>query len=61
MVTITVKDNETNQEMVLSVSNDNDETATVNVKFNPPLDKKKEYPELWDAMSSRVMNIIKTF
>lgn len=59
MVTITVKDNETNQEMVLSVSNDNDETATVKVKFNPPLDMKKEYPELWDIMASRVMNVIK--
>lgn len=59
MVTITVKDNETNQEMVLSVSNDNDETATVKVKFNPPFDKKKEYPELWDIMASRVMNVIK--
>lgn len=59
MVTITVKDNETNQEMVLSVSNDNDETATVKVKFNPPLDREKEYPKLWDIMASRVMNVIK--
>lgn len=59
MVTITVKDNETNQDMVLSVSNDNDETATVKVKFNPPLDREKEYPKLWDIMASRVMNVIK--
>lgn len=59
MVTITVKDNETNQEMILNISNDNDETATVKVKFNPPLDKKKEYPDLWDIMASRVMNVIK--
>lgn len=41
MVTIIVKDNETNQEMILRVSIDSEETATVNVKFNPPLDKKK--------------------
>ena len=59
MVTITVKDNETNQEMILNVSEDNSETATVKVKFNPPLDKKKEYSELWDIMASRVMNVIK--
>lgn len=41
MVTIIVKDNETDQEMILRVSIDSEETATVNVKFNPPLDKKK--------------------
>ena len=59
MVTIIVKDNETDQEMILRVSIDSEETATVNVKFNPPLDKKKEYPALWDIMASRVMNVIK--
>ncbi len=60
MVTIIVKDNETDQEMILRVSIDSEETATVNVKFNPPLDKKKkEYPGLWDIMASRVMNVIK--
>ena len=58
MVTIIVKDNETDQEMILRVSIDSEETATVNVKFNPPLDKK-EYPGLWDIMASRVMNVIK--
>ena len=59
MVTIIVKDNETDQEMILRVSIDSEETATVNVKFNPPLDTKKEYPGLWDIMASRVMNVIK--
>ena len=59
MVTIIVKDNETDQEMILRVSIDSEETATVNVKFNPPLDKKIEYPGLWDIMASRVMNVIK--
>ena len=59
MVTIIVKDNETDQEMILRVSIDSEETATVNVKFNPPLDKKKEYPRLRDIMASRVMNVIK--
>ena len=59
MVTIIVKDNETDQEMILRVSIDSEETATVNVKFNPPLDKKKGYPGLWDIMASRVMNVIK--
>ena len=59
MVTIIVKDNETDQEMILRVSIDSEETATVNVKFNPPLDNKKEYPGLWDIMASRVMNVIK--
>ena len=59
MVTIIVKDNETDQEMILRVSIDSEETATVNVKFNPPLDKKKEYPGVWDIMASRVMNVIK--
>jgi len=29
------------------------------VKFNPTLDKKKEYLGLWDIMASRVMNVIK--
>lgn len=58
MVTITVKDSESNQEMILSINNDNDETATVNVKFNPPLEKEKEeYSELWDIMASRVMKV----
>lgn len=47
------------REMILRVSIDSEETATVNVKFNPPLDKKKEYPGLWDIMASRVMNVIK--
>lgn len=59
MVTITVKDNETNQEMILSISNDNSETATVRVEFNPPLDKKTKYPELWDIMARRVISGIK--
>lgn len=35
MVTITVKDSETKQEMLLSINRDNDETATVKIKFNP--------------------------
>ena len=33
MVTIIVKDNETDQEMILRVSIDSEETATVNVKW----------------------------
>ena len=47
MVTITVKDSESNQEMILSNNNAGNETATVNVKFNPPLEKEKqEYSKL---------------
>ena len=57
MVTIIVKDNETDQEMILRVSIDSEETATVNVKFNPPLDKKKEYPGLWDIMALSLIHI----
>ena len=60
MVTITVKDSESNQEMILRISNDNDVTATVNVKFNPPLEtEKEEYSELWNTMACRVINVIK--
>ena len=59
MVAIIDNDNETDQEMILRFGIDSKETATVNVKFNPPLDKKKEYPGLWDIMASRVMNVIK--
>lgn len=60
MVTIIVKDNETDQEMILLRSVlIAKKLHTVNVKFNPPLDKKKEYPGLWDIMASRVMNVIK--
>lgn len=60
MVTITVKDSESNQEMILRVSNDNDEAATVNIKFIPPLEKEKEeYSELWNTMACRVINVIK--
>lgn len=60
MVTITVKDSESNQEMILSITEDNNETATVKVKFNPPLEKgKDEYSELWDRMAGRVINVIK--
>lgn len=59
MVTITVKDGESNQEMILSINNDDNETATANVKFNPPLEKEKqEYSELWDIIASRVMKVI---
>lgn len=59
MVTITVKDGESNQEMILSINNDGNETATANVKFNPPLEKEKqEYSELWDIIASRVMKVI---
>lgn len=59
MVTITVRDGESNQEMILSINNDGNETATVNVKFNPPLEKEKqEYSELWDIIASRVMKVI---
>ena len=47
MVTITVKDSESNQEMILSINNAGNETAIVNVKFNPPLEKEKqEYSKL---------------
>lgn len=59
MITITVKDGESNQEMILSINNDGNETATANVKFNPPLEKEKqEYSELWDIIASRVMKVI---
>lgn len=59
MVTITVKDGESNQEMILSINNNGNETATANVKFNPPLEKEKqEYSELWDIIASRVMKVI---
>lgn len=59
MVTITVRDGESNQEMILSINNDGNETATANVKFNPPLEKEKqEYSELWDIIASRVMKVI---
>lgn len=60
MVTIIVKDSDTDQEMILSISKNNDETATVKVRFNPPYEKQKTYPELWDVMAGRVMNVIKT-
>nr|WP_303328278.1 hypothetical protein [uncultured Butyricimonas sp.] len=60
MVTITVIDSESNQEMILSINNAGNETATVNVKFNPPLEKEKqEYSKLWDSIASRVMKVIK--
>ena len=40
MVTIIVKDNETDQEMILRVSIDSEDSASDNVKFYPSLDKK---------------------